>query len=412
MTMLRLGVRGFSRNLWFNLFVAAQLAVALFLTVTFVSSAESRYSLYLPFAGEFGSPGRMEVVSGAKHWRNTGNVLSEAEFLSGNQNLKSIIAGYISPVANPQDCPEVWGYDPRIIERVRPKLDSGSWLRAKETPSGAIPAVITANNQGIQVDDVVDVEFFTVDGLERDETVTQQVRIVGVLAEGIRVPIPNLRQTNAEADYQDFFGNYSFTQEEKSVLIVNVQDLESRGLYCWMNGYALVTYQSAENREAVDDYVQDIASGGEYRNRFGFPMEEVNRRSIAHVLEQVELLLPIVIVLLLLVFTGSFSVSAIHTKKQLRSYAVYYINGSRWMQCGLIHVYSAIIESVLAILLCAAAFAIAGRAGWLKELAVSFGSAQFLACGAVVLLSLLFSCVMPFILLGRSSAKTILYTNN
>ena len=136
--------------------------------------------------------------------------------------------------------------------------------------------------------------------------------------------------------------------------------------------------------------------------------KEIRNNSIDVIKTNLIFLLPIVIGVLVFVIVTTVCMSAINAKKQLRSYGVYYVCGSRWRQCVLISVFSAFITVIIAALLSAAALIIGDKTGLLKETVISFGSWQLTACLAVILLYLITAIIMPFAIIGRTNPREIL----
>lgn len=410
MMTLKLGYREFVRNLWFNLLVLAQLTTAFFLTTALASSVESRFQFYTPFEEEFDSQGMMlklinPLTYGAEHRK----YLTKEELMAGNPWIQNVIG--VSVVFNALDYEQPLlqscAYSPEIYRRFRPTLSGGVWLGEAKAEAGYINVVVTESAYAYKIGDVVNAGFRGVD----ESQIPVKMKVVGVVAEGSWLKLFNDYTYKPDAsswDYRDFYTVYSYAQTETPYVLMAIEDVEAYGIAHVLMEKTLVTYRdgiSEQERKQADAYLQ---SGLGYGVAFGATLEEVNANSLDYIWRQMFFLLPIIIAVLMLLLVGSFSVNTIHAKRQLRNYGVYYMHGSRWIQCGLIHVVSALIVTVLAAILCWIFIALGVGSGLLKDTAIKLGVPQTLACVIVALLNLLFSCVAPFMLLGRWSPRQVI----
>ena len=104
---------------------------------------------------------------------------------------------------------------------------------------------------------------------------------------------------------------------------------------------------------------------------------------------------------------SSISISAIYTKRHLRTYAIFYICGARWRSCALRSLRSGLITCGASVLLTAAVLVI-GKLTFMKDTVIGFGLIPLAVCAGVLVLYLALSMIMPLLIIGRTEPREIL----
>lgn len=391
--IFRLGVKEFIRNIYLNILTILQLTVTFILVILLVSSVASRLRLYKPFSQDFQSKGAIIHTNSSPDpdsffWR-------KEEIINKYPFIKDITGLYVASIDTNNYPLNIWAYDDKIVENFTPILEEGSWI-GTSLDSGELKAVISQNNYGIKVGDVIQGKTFN-----NTEEIDIAIEIIGVLREGANIVGSGGIDINND-DYRSFYTSYNFSQEEVPLLLMSIDSLERNNINSSLANKALVTFYSDAGSEELAELSRDFML---------IDMEEINERSITYISKQLYILLPIIICILILVIVSSFSISLINAKRQLKNYGIYYMCGSRWLQCGLINLVSSFMTLLFSILLSFTVLLGFYVIGSFDEIVIEFGLYQFLACLIVALIQLAFSSIAPFISINKTTAKEVISNN-
>lgn len=114
------------------------------------------------------------------------------------------------------------------------------------------------------------------------------------------------------------------------------------------------------------------------------------------------------VIILIMVLISSISVSAISTRRRLKDYAIFYINGLQWKQCALINLYESLIISAISIIFAIVLICIVQLTPIVDNIKIIWSWIGLLACFGVMILYILISMIMPFIIIKHNTPKQIL----
>ena len=405
-TYLKLGYLEFLRNLKINFLIVLEITAVLITAIFTVSSVRSQLRFYEPLSDYLDSKSlyitpdslttRVPVEKQLITEKQIKNKFPEAEKVCAQTSFYFTLEGEYFDVDM-----EGMGYPEEVINGFEPILKEGKWLSDVAEEGNVINVVVTKNDSGVKTGDEYKCRCNDENGKDI-EGIT--VRIVGEIENGAAIfKKPNGDPKAFKAD--DFFANYQIDEETKNepYLIVPQKQLDKYNIYNYIKKCAFVKLDDGVTDERFEEIKEAyILVGG------AVEATEIRSNSLDVIKTNLIFLLPIVIGVLVFVIVTTVCMSAINAKKQLRSYGVYYICGSRWRQCVLISVFSAFITVIIAALLSAAALIIGDKTGLLKETVISFGSWQLTACLAVILLYLITAIIMPFAIIGRTNPREIL----
>ena len=131
-----------------------------------------------------------------------------------------------------------------------------------------------------------------------------------------------------------FYTTYSFDVEEIPVVLMASEYLAQlddgpeviQGVY----GSYLVTYPENYTAQQITQEQQKLSQFGSV---FSISFDEMRPNNMQSLFEPAYYLLPIILVLTILTAVGCISSSALTTRRRLRNYAIYYVNGLQWKQC-------------------------------------------------------------------------------
>ncbi len=405
-TYLKLGYFEFLRNLKINFLIVLEITAVLITAIFTVSSVRSQLRFYEPLSDYLDSKSvyitpdfatfRVPLDKQLSTEKRIKDRIPEAKKVCAQTCFHLTLEGEYFDVDI-----EGMGYPEEVINGFKPILKEGKWLSEVPEEENVINIVVTKNDSGVKVGD----EFKCVT-FDNDSNPVENLtaRIVGEIENGVAIfKKPNGDPKAFKAD--DFFANYLINEDTKNepYLIASQSQIDKYNLYNYIKKCAFVKLDDSVTDERFNEIKEEcILVGG------AIDAKEIRNNSLNVIKTNLIFLLPIVIGVLVFVIVTTVCMSAINAKKQLRSYGVYYVCGSRWRQCVLISVFSSLITVVIAALLSAAALIIGDKTGLLKETVISFGSWQLIACAAVILLYLITAIIMPLIIIGRTNPREIL----
>ena len=405
--LLKTAFRNLKKSPLMNLLSFLQLVAVLLITGVMVSSLCIRYRMYTPFADYIKSSGYYTVFAmdganrgngtGARYWYDGSGELAEELGAKSVLSTYSLLT-YGGSWWGDENSPDLLCYDDEIIKRYKPRLKEGRWL---STAADEIEAVISDSAYGWHTGDVVQIPI-TVGNAADMEMQTFDVRIVGMLDTGAYVYGMN---SNFESNntYRLLYRAFYPEMERGPVIMFSHSVLNSFEHFSAFITQAFITYDEADfDKDAARQQISS-ANGG-----YMVTLEKMYENSRAYLNEELLKLLPIVIVLMILVLVSSVSISALSTRRRLKDYAKYYVVGLRWGQCVLVNLFQSLITAVAAAAVSVAVLFIAQYTALADMFMIFWNGWVVLAMIGVTVLYLLFSMIMPTIMLKSVTPKQLL----
>lgn len=380
-----------------KVFEVVQLSAVLSMIVLIVSAVMSRYGMYTPFEQYLSRRGYMVLNNSptiyADEFENTiGNadciMNNMAWAYDGDTQFTNII------------------YSDEFIDAYAPPLEDGVWLSDTDITfegTGYIPVVITSCEGRYKVGDTFEFENTTYDNDGNVVNVTTAgYRIIGVLKD--KVSIASYMLDNfSPYNYTDIYSVFSDSYEDDDYILSRASD----AIACFggngpVHGVQFVFCDSMTDAEYKDMGIR-VNSG----TLTAAPLSEVNEHSLNYIYEQMYTLFPIAVCIFILTMISTVSISAIYTKRQLRNYAIFYICGARWRTCALRSLKNGVITCVVSTVISALILTV-GKATLFKETVITLGVWQLCAAGAVIVLYLALSMVMPLSVIGSAEPREVL----
>ena len=410
--LFKTALRNLKRNPLMNILSLLQFIAVLLIAGITASSMCIRYRLYLPFADILGSQGSYMSFSPYAHTMYIGDdgftyiaPLNAVEELSDSVSADYSLSTHSIDIylgdddMASVDMPKALSYDDEIISRYQPQLRDGRWLSAS---SEELELVISDNPYGWKTGDRV---TFSV-AVGADEFAAVDARIVGMLEEGAEIFGMNRPADEAGDTYRLMYRPFYYEIEDTPLILTSYSALKELQPDLWQPvANTLLVYGEKADEEVMKS---DRLTLAQYGSGLSRTLESMNAGSKAYLEEQLLQLLPIAAVLMILVLVSSVSISALSARRRLRDYAKYYVVGLRWNQCALVNLFQSLITAAAAaIVTVTALFAVQYTA--LSELfMVLWNGWLLLALTGIVLLYLLFSMIMPLLMLRSVSPKQLL----
>ncbi len=391
-----------SRFIIMKVFEVCQLSSVFVLIVMICSTILSRYALYAPFKDVLESKGYMVYSYGS------GLVTPEfmKKVIPNAKIYNTCIGGFYIESDNKQI--DTITYCEELIDRYSPELSEGIWLSENKdsyADTGLMPVVVDAKcryNIG-EIVIIPDYEKNWDENGQPTETGDIKLKIIGRLKDNVPV-VSYPDYVNAPVDYRNIYGVLHSEFEDNDFMLMRTEDMHSfTGRYTPLigNQFVICDEMSDAEYEQVGRIISDEL-GCTYT-----PFNRLNFASLEYIYSQMNTLFPIALCIFILTVISSVSISAIHTKRQLHNYAIFYICGAKWRSCALLSLKASLMTCGASTVIMAV-FLIVGRLTFMKETIITFGVTAFLVCLGVTILYLALSMIMPLVIIRSTQPREIL----
>ena len=390
----------------FKVLETVQLSAVLVLIISIWSAGMSRYDLYTPFA---------DLLQGKGYVVNY-----QGEYMYTDDFRKSVKGSRVFNVCWLNFSPEgvdsdsedemykTVAYDDEIIDRFAPKLSDGVWLNGTEHSyqnDKMIPAIAAPDSSYSVGDKIISPDNMTEWDENYEPTRIEDLCfiVVGKLEDNASV-FSYPYHYGMMIDHRDLYGVYNGNYVDDDVFLIRERDIfDIYGFDAPITGIQLVDCTGLSDEEYME-------TGGILKRTAGSAVvsfEELNSGSMDYIFSEMQTVFPIALCIFILTVISSISISAIYTKRHLRTYAIFYICGARWRNCALRSLRSGLITCGASVLLTAAVLVI-GKLTFMKETVISFGLIPLAVCAGVLIVYLALSMIMPLLIIGKTEPREIL----
>ena len=404
-TAPKYGFKEFKRNIFFNLYIIAQLTAVLILMVYSISS--------IAYVSKFYNPLKYYLEgNGFCTWGLNYNVTDELKKLNYidsvfwfNELPLDEVKGYtpeeVIPDPTNSNVPFIYSYDDDFINDYKPLLEKGKWLDEYDTETdGCINAVVSYNEK-YKIGDICTV----VNKPNEDETIEIKLRIVGMLSDGAKV-LDKFGASSEISDATSLYKNYYSKQHPNGLLFLTKKSEKTE---C-RPGMLIVKFKDGYSKDELDKIYADI--GNKFEDdvsiMWNLKTERIGKKSLKSINEQKIMMMPLIVGIVILIIVSIFSMSAISSNKQLKNYGIYTVSGATRKRCIFIQMWNVFYSCVLSVVLAYVVFKLMTVGGIISASIVSIGRNELLACGAIIVIAIIASAVMPAIIIGRAQAKEML----
>ena len=407
MMLFNTAIKELKRRKVMNVITVIEFAVSIILVGVMVTAVMIKYKYYAPFKDIYRSNGiYCEFVYAADGFGKPEQrllfdeqlfaYLPEAEEIICSNEVKSF------PIINGEPVEaKCYSYNDELIRRYRPYVGGGEWFDLNSTE---IQALVSENHYGWDVGDSIQIIG--------NEDCLLTVRIIGMLKSGEKLPAMQ-HEHNGSTDFNMFFSEPDAERTDIPKLLFSSSQLSNNGFIGQSCRSALITYPEEVSESQLDSDKKELLRLG---GIFTTDLKTIEEASIDYFLTQLSNYLPLLIVVLVLTFVSSISITALSTRQRLRDYTVYYICGSTWQSCALVNLFYSVIISLLALISSFAVYKLLPRlpSSFFADLPMTIASDRWVVISVTVLIGLfiLVSMIMPLIIIGRNTPKEILTGRN
>jgi len=410
MLYLRTAWKNFRRMLGMNVINIMQLTAALLLTSVMISAITLSLRYYTPFKDYFDSNGLLVRFSATQAY--IGDITSTFQVIETSEQLKEYLSENVetilpchAPIGFPLSTErndlldaKLVSYEDKMLNCFHPELEKGRWLYPH---ANELEVVVSENDYGWTIGSVIALNM-----VNTEQSFNINAKVVGILKNRSRIVGWNTDGVD-DIDYRVCYSSYDSGIDEKPLMIFSYSALKEcnpqpmQGLF----STAFIRYSNETTEEELKNDSISLASMGALSV---LNMNEVHSGTKQYIIGQMMNLLPIVIVLLTLVCISSVSSSALAIKRRLHDYAIYYIVGLQWKQCLIINLIQSSIVSITALLMSGIGLVILQFTSLKNLFRIEWNMYLWLSIGAVLLLQVAASVLIPLRILIKETPKQIL----
>ena len=417
--LLKTALRNLRKNPVMNIICLVQLIAVFMITAVMVSAMSIRYRTYEPVRDILESNGLYcvysEICGAVKPGGATVDIRDSIfsadelrEYMQADSVITIQIASAIPNGFNGERTDETLYkparplfYDDEILRRYKPELKRGRWI---SKDSDELEIVIPEGTYGADIGDTIDFLIVQV-----DDPVQVTMRVVGILKDGTEI-LGRERPRNETGDiyrlmYEPYYINIE--GDRNPVMLASSSALER--LYPGTQAQMETAFFIYNNGSDTEQWLRNAA---QLSPSMVISLSDMNANSLAYLREQLLQLLPIVVVLMILVIVSAVSVSAISARQRLNDYAKFYILGLRWKQCAMVNFLQALTTGAAALVITALVLLAAGLTPISQSIMIIWNPWLMLSLIGILALYLVFSMIMPLLMIGVTTPKSLLQSES
>lgn len=345
--MIRFGIEEYVKNILYNIISFILLAGTFVATTIFTSNISEQakmsdfYEPYLDensvFTGYMGSQFDVEKLGLVK----LDKVLYTQEISCECYEMSDFMEALV--------------YEEYVMDKLMPKLKKGKIVT---NGSGELLNIlVTENSAGIDVGDVIELEFYTVEGMMEGRSIVLPAKVTGVVESGQKLFYGNGVRISNSMSLNDVIGTYNYEQLEYSMVIIPEQEMRKIPEEIFVDvGRSLFKFKDdITEEERYTNYRKILDYASEHGNATmieAFP--EMKTFVDMHKEENMTIILtnaPLCVAIIILVMVCIVCMISIRNANSMRYYATLYICGMPLRDAVILSGVEMAVNSLFSILL-------------------------------------------------------------
>ena len=372
--MVRFSVEEYVRNIGYNIVSILLLAVTFVTGVIFLSniSAQWRMTKFLsPYLDE------NSIVIGQLGYDMDVTKLEKYE--------KSIMTRecfcFSDSLVDMQTC---LVYDEYAMDKLTPRLIDGKHIQSSDSADGMMQVLVSENNSGVGVGDIIEVSFYSEEGAMEGRIVSVPAKVTGVIASGQKLMLGNGVRISKKMETKDIFGTYSYEQLKYSLIITTEEEFAKLPEKVVEQNYRCIIKFSeeitAEERTANYSKIMQYEREHGSNSTSAFPDAEVLVDRLNEAMKDLMIkYIPLVIAVFVLVSVCIMCMVYIKNANSMRYYAILYICGMPYEKAVVMSGIEMFINSLLAAVMAVTFVLIQNKSAILGEINCELGIMQILS---------------------------------
>ena len=247
-------------------------------------------------------------------------------------------------------------YNEYSMDKFKPRLSKGTYPNEINSKPGEMQVLVSKNNMGIDVGDVISIYFFSEAGAMDGKMLTVPARVTGIITSGQKLLIGGGAHISREMPTSDIFETYSYEQLGYAIVITTEDEfMKLPEKVLEYNYRCIVKFSddiSDENRDANHKkvYEYEDANGSTGTELFPSAGEFIERQE-EELKDMVIKYIPLSIAVLVLVTICTICILSIKNANSMRYYATLYMCGMPQKKAVIISGIEMMFNNVLAITL-------------------------------------------------------------
>lgn len=391
--LIRLGIEGFGKKLWLNLFIFIETAIIIVAANVIISNINSRWMLYEPLSYVVESDGYIfSIFEGDEDENN----LYIEKMKKIEKKLKGDVTIHRTYVYEGFDKGKnaslsVYGFEKEFFANMAFPLKDGSFRKLRQSNDGEyIECVVTPNNLGYGVGSII-----TCGDSEK-----VMFKVVGVLTDSTYVT----SSTTWGYGCRGFFESYT------------LKDSGSKGIYMYANAEKLKSVTGSYPCES--EFITYNRKPSDYEYKYNntvlgkrgylFTLEQFKKNSLEYIEKLIKRTIPIYAGVMIIIGIGIICATIIQIKSRMKEYSIYYLCGASKGKCIFVSIVYNLIINLSAVIIGVCSFVVIYYSGINGKIGMIVNEYNMYVTMAIMAILLLVSAIVPFIRLGMTSVKELL----
>lgn len=343
--MLKLGIREYIRNSWYNIMTVFILITMMIAVVIFMSNVERQTSLYrltakylddnsmiIDIAYEDISK-KLCKVEGVTYTREMNVTISEADKFDSYKHMTV--------------------YSEVQMDMLPPRLEDGVLPNKVDKGNDYVSVAVSKNPYGLKTGDTTVMTAIDVNGNEEKIN----IYITGVISEGQSIPFMSVgkEQDISYMSYENFFATYSYEQSETMLIIIPEKELEKLDTPLFFNyRMGIITFDDditdeeyKNNLNIVKEYEKEIYN---FSRVDTFPKsEKIIEHSKQIISVELKKYVPLTLTVVVLILTCIAGITSIKTYNNRKYYGILHMCGMHYNNAVLLTGVEMVMNSILAV---------------------------------------------------------------
>lgn len=401
--LIKLGMEGFGKRMWLNLFIFLETVIVIVAANVIISNINSRWMLYKPleylaekrgyiFSIDDGETEEEEIDENENYYENNIKVMKKIEKkLKGDISFHRVyeFSGFDEGKKVEFN---VFGFEDEFYKGMSFPLKSGSWGSVKSgSDEEYIECVVTPNNKGYGVGSIIKSK-------KGDEVI--MFKVVGVLTDSTYVTSSGTWGYGCKGYFQSY----------------TLKDADEMGVYMYANGDKLKSVSGSYPSD--NEFITYNRTPSEYEYKYNntvlgkrgyvFTTEQFKKNSLEYIEKLIRRTLPIYIGVIVIIGIGIICATIIQIKSRMREYSIYYLCGAGKRQCVFVSVVYNLMVTGAAVIIGVCSFIGIYYSAVSEKIGLIVNEYNIYTTLAVVAVLLLVSAIVPFVKLGMVPVKELL----
>lgn len=306
-------------------------------------------------------------------------------------------------------------YNKNFSKNKQPVLVKGNWVDSELVNTKYVACVISENNYGIDVGDIIKSENFSgdiielyVSGIIKDDQYLYRGDIVN---EDDTVDYTSLyNKIDENSEPEDEYGNRDI------VAITTDRQLKKNDVEMAENtiANALIRFQDDITEEEIEynnDKIRDCyeeAVGTSRDTVTIISLEEFYKNSLRRIRNILVTYVPIIFASIILIMSSILGYEYLLLKKSMTRYGVYYALGTKWQSMVLVPLFQKVVNSIFSVMIFISLYSLIGYTPIHNKIFMTLGKIQTLIILLICLVYISFGTFMAYRMIRKSAPDEIL----